>query len=315
MILVQRYVASIKNYLPGHLREDVGEEIQTLLEDKIEELESETVEPLDDASIMEIVKQHGHPMKVAAAYQRQQVLIGPELFPFYKQTLKYLALGLVIFNIVTGLISILAHDSFFNGLSLGGFGNFFDSFLYLAAWTTLIFYGIDRWSDNKDFFVNWNPNTLPELEKSWVPIPLFSTIIESIFTLIFCAAINGWLAIPFTVGYQKLVFGFSQEALDMVPILNVLLVYSLALNAINLVQPFWSRWKLLAHVVCDGLFCWLAFTLAMIKPLIIMPPEVAEAFSKVHFSVWPGFIILILILLWDIFKNLRRFLQFNQAQS
>lgn len=317
MSMIQRYVASIKNYLPNHLREDVGQEIQALLEDKVEELEEQTGKPADEAALSQILKDLGHPMKVASAYGEQQALIGRELFPFYKQTLKYLAIGLLIFYIATTLTGLLIqHDGgFFSRLDLGGFGDYFDTYLYLAAWATFIFYCVERWSEKKDYYGNWNPLSLPPVVRDNQSIPLFSTTVNIIFTLIFCAFVNGFLPIPLLSDNQGLDVVFTQEAVALTPVLNILIVIFLVLGCINLVKPYWTKWKLLAHILSDALFSGVLIMLLEMRPLFIVTPQNTELAAHLRRSVGITLAIILAFVVWDILKNLRLFLRFNKPES
>jgi hypothetical protein len=54
-----------------------------------------------------VIKQHGHPIVVAARYQRPQYLIGPTVFPFYWLILRIAAIGALIVRFVIEVVMAL----------------------------------------------------------------------------------------------------------------------------------------------------------------------------------------------------------------
>jgi hypothetical protein len=81
MTWVARYVSGVKRYLPRRTRNDIGDELRSILEDKIEEAEANRGRPLEEADVVSIIRRFGHPLEVAARYQNRGALINESLFP------------------------------------------------------------------------------------------------------------------------------------------------------------------------------------------------------------------------------------------
>ena len=93
MSLLDRYLASVRSALPEAQRDDIINELSENLRSQIEDQESSLGRPLTDAEVDAMLKQHGHPLIVAARYHQEQrslsfgrEIIGPVLFPFYSRS-------------------------------------------------------------------------------------------------------------------------------------------------------------------------------------------------------------------------------------
>ena len=89
---LDRYIESVKRYLPERSRDDIGDELRSVLEEKMDDAKEASGGTLEAADELRILKEFGHPLKVASSYQEQQVLISEPLFPIYKTVIKYLLL-------------------------------------------------------------------------------------------------------------------------------------------------------------------------------------------------------------------------------
>ena len=77
MDLLERYLQSIRTFLPRKAQDDILRELSENILSQMEEKEAELGRPLTEAEQEEVIKQHGHPIVVAARYGRRQYLIGP----------------------------------------------------------------------------------------------------------------------------------------------------------------------------------------------------------------------------------------------
>ena len=86
--LLDRYIHAVKTVLPPDKMDDIAAEIRANLESLIEDRAMETGRELRLEEVSAILKKHGHPKVVASRYGDRpgRVLIGPELFPFYRST-------------------------------------------------------------------------------------------------------------------------------------------------------------------------------------------------------------------------------------
>ena len=107
MDLLERYLQAVKPLLPRKAQDDILRELSENIRCQMEEKEADLGRPLTEAEQEEVIKQHGHPIVVAARYRRPQYLIGPTVFPFYWLTLRIAAVGALIIRFVVEMVMAL----------------------------------------------------------------------------------------------------------------------------------------------------------------------------------------------------------------
>ena len=111
MDLLERYLQAVKPLLPRKAQDDILRELSENIRCRMEEREADLGRPLTTAEHEEIIKEHGHPVVVAARYGRTQYLIGPAVFPFYWLILRIAAVGALIVRLVVEVvIALLSPD-------------------------------------------------------------------------------------------------------------------------------------------------------------------------------------------------------------
>jgi len=101
--LLDRYIHAVMMMLPPDRMQDIAAEVRSNLESKMEDRAAALGRELRPDEVSAILKQHGHPAKVAYQYREQpgRSLISPMLFPLYWFTLRaFLAVWLTIRLIV-----------------------------------------------------------------------------------------------------------------------------------------------------------------------------------------------------------------------
>src|SRR5512147_471563 len=106
MNLIDRYIAEVGKHLPRRNRMDIEAEIRSTLEDMLEE-RKQAQGPLEDAAVIELLREYGAPRKVAESYVGPRYLIGPRIYPFFERVTRIvfmvlIALGIV--GLVTGIV-------------------------------------------------------------------------------------------------------------------------------------------------------------------------------------------------------------------
>lgn len=306
---LNRYITAVKNYLPYNVRDDVGRELLSLLEDKVEAEEERKGRPLNEEEQLALLKQMGHPAKVASGYHKTQTLISEESFPFYKQTLKYVLLGVfVAYSILAALGMTATPDFKFTREINRVLPGIFNAGVYAFAIVTLIFYAADRVFKQRDFFSNWEPRKLPKAEKAWVPIPLHSTIPGVIFTVLFLAFINGLLS-SVGAGSDRNGPAFSESIMNMLPYINVILLCSIALQAYNLFQPYWTAIKLIANGLLGVASCAVIIAMLGFDSIIVVhgpSPESASFFLHLQTIIRTVLGIVLLVALYETLRDIYR---------
>ncbi|HYP40133.1 MAG TPA: hypothetical protein VEX13_07205, partial [Chloroflexia bacterium] len=100
MELLDKYLQSVRSYLPREQRDDIIKELSDNILSQMEDKESQLGRPLTASEQEAIINQHGAPLTVVGRYQFDtrsvafgRQLIGPVLYPFYIRVLS-ITLGL-----------------------------------------------------------------------------------------------------------------------------------------------------------------------------------------------------------------------------
>ena len=83
MNLIDKYIAEVGKHLPRKNRTDIEAEIRSTLEDMLDERKQADSRP-EEELVMELLKEYGAPVEVAAKYKPHPYLIGPRLFPLFE---------------------------------------------------------------------------------------------------------------------------------------------------------------------------------------------------------------------------------------
>ncbi|MCJ7549292.1 MAG: hypothetical protein MUQ30_06395 [Anaerolineae bacterium] len=174
MELLERYVQQVGRFLPGRDRDDIQNELRSLLLDKLEDRVADSAladaeladASADDASaddVVALLEEMGSPRQVAASYSGERYLVGPALYPMLLQVLR---IGLVVYVIVhVVLLVFVAADMSLVRLfeaaldSLGSILGFFGA--------TVLVFAILEWQDVKinPIEPEWDPRSLPAADR------------------------------------------------------------------------------------------------------------------------------------------------------
>ncbi|HEY3455085.1 MAG TPA: hypothetical protein VGK64_10820, partial [Bryobacteraceae bacterium] len=191
---MERYLQAVKPLLPRKAQDDILRELSENIRCRMDEREADLGRPLSAAEQEEIIKEHGHPVVVAARYGRTQYLIGPAVFPFYWLILRIAAVGALIVRLVVEVVMALLSPDPAHAILPALFA--VPSVLIpVFFWVTAVFAVFELCSSF--FTVNW--------KKSWSPrsLPVVGTHspavsrTESVAQIIFgTAAVIWWQAVP-----------------------------------------------------------------------------------------------------------------------
>ena len=182
MDLIDRYLVAVRRQLPAALQDDIIEELGDSLRSEAEEHERTTGHALTADEQAAMLKKRGHPWLMASRYLPQQQLIGPALFPYYRQALKivvfWVVLPIVLFG---GAINAIysADSSVVWGRVLGSAWN---GAIYSVGIVTIIFAILDHERLRITVLDNWNPVNLPE-PRPGRAIPRSETVMGLVFAL------------------------------------------------------------------------------------------------------------------------------------
>ena len=201
MELLDRYLEAVRKHLPWQRQDDIIAELRANLESQLEEKEEALGRPLTPVEAEAWLKQLGSPIQVAAGYQPQQYLIGPNIFPTYRYVLKLAcSWATIIYSILTVVQLFVAQSPSNNAL--------LDAALHLpwvlfmaAAWVTIIFAAME-FAVMRGYVKlpamcapspHWTPGNLPPLGHDAAsgkkPPSYAKAVAEVVFGILFL----GWL--------------------------------------------------------------------------------------------------------------------------
>ena len=265
MELLERYLQAVRKYLPTRRQDDILAELRANMESQIEDRESELGRPLTQGEFDDFLRKMGHPMVVASRYQPQQYLIGPTLFPLYMYVLRIALLwAFIICMVITAVVTPLTAPG-----AQAVFESLFRTpgiLLQVAAWITLVFGIIDFVRTRRPDLCpsipgitqNWNPSSLPPLEKvtgNSKPRSYAQAIAEIVLQALFL----GWLLLiprhpyllmgPGAVYLKATPFQLSPVWWTFFGALIVLGVLQIVWKCIDLARDAWQRPSRIQHVV------------------------------------------------------------------
>jgi hypothetical protein len=88
--LIDTYVSEVGRRLSRKSRADIEAEIRSFLQDMLDERSQKTGKPVDEETLLEVLKAYGSPEKVAGTYLGDRYLIGPRLYPTFILVLRIL---------------------------------------------------------------------------------------------------------------------------------------------------------------------------------------------------------------------------------
>lgn len=258
--LIERYVHEVGQKLPRSSRADIEMELRSLLYDTIEERAADSGKAPNAKMTADMLRELGKPDAMAAQYRPEQSLIGPQLFPIYKQVL---TIVLVIVSVVhvAGLVFMLlrGETAVFGQSAWNWFTGYFQTAVLNAGIVTLIFAAVDRAQ-----IINWQKQSEPEPE--WDPLSLppvndpdrinrfelgFGMLWTAAFLILFNFYPESVGIITFS-GEETSVFPLlAAEFMVHVPWLTLVWTVELIVKSMVLIQGRWTvatRWLELAQV-------------------------------------------------------------------
>jgi len=274
MELLDRYLQAVRFWLPRAQQEDIIAELGDDLRSQIEERESSRGRPLNEDEMVALLKQSGHPLWVAGRYQKQQVLIGPVLFPLYSFVLKIVALGylgpwLLVWIVLT--VFAPSHRAVNPALTLvGGWASFWINVFVVFGIVTLLFAVLERFQSAVSALQRWDPRKLPRMSLRKERVSRVESVFGLAFSILF---IIWWLSLS---RYGHVIFGpiagffFLNPALRAwyLPVLAPACIVMLQ-QCVNLVRPQWLWLRAAALLLSDSVALFIFISVAKIHPYLI----------------------------------------------
>lgn len=252
--LIERYVYAVTKRLPAKNRQDVSQELESLIDDMLTERCGERAPT--DKDIRVILTELGTPNELYAKYDEDadKSLIGQPYYSTYKFVIKIVlisvAVGLTVANLI---LQIMEPKSGFEAVAQWG-AQVYDSLLAAFAIVTLLFAVFSRKGINLD--EGFNLNSLPAVPKKTQEIPVW----ESVWGIVLCVV---FVAVMLMVPQVFCAITTNGEVTSMVPIFDTqvlrggwyLIVAFGALGIIrevvNLMERRYNKKVMLTSVVTD----------------------------------------------------------------
>lgn len=268
MDLIDRYMDAVAQALPESRRDEITRELRANILDKLEAIaEGQGREPTD-AEVSAMLKELGHPQKVAGSFLTGQQLVSADLFPLYKQALHY---GLILVFILA-LIQFAAHFLSNGNLAIANFlYEMFGKALIMFAAVTGVFYLLSNPAGGKPYFDPyqcWAPEKLPPAARKWQRISACQQSVDFAADLFFLLLLNYALWMP-SAKQSDLVARFTPAVEQWIPWLSLVLIISLVFGLWNLVHRYWTIPKLIIDVLINLVSALILLTLSRLPQIVI----------------------------------------------
>lgn len=215
--IIARYVYAVIKDLPANSRNDIEEELKTLIYDMLEERVGDREPAKKDIEL--VLKELGHPRELSEKYMdHKKYLIGPQYFHLYIMVLKIVVfavvLGMTIASIVEGFTANQGNPWNYFVHWIGGLVSGISS---ACVWVTFIFAFIEYRGIKLDEITgDWIINELPEVPSKKASIPKGVPISGIIFTI--------FVAILFTFAPQLMGVIRIGEITTTIPVFNLVVL-------------------------------------------------------------------------------------------
>lgn len=252
MDLIDRYLVAVRRHLPRPLQKDIVEELAGNLRSEAEEAEQRLGRALTADDQSALLKKHGHPWVVASRYLPQQYLVGPALYPYYRQAL-VIVLFWVVLPISLGggaLAAIYSPDS--TRVWARVLGAAWTGSLYSIGIITIVFTVLESQRVRITTLDKWDPSWLPEPHEGRA-VPRSETLIGLIFTTTLLLWWTDLLRAPQLIDYGGEPVRFVADPIWAAVFLPVLisLLLSVAASFVDLVRPWRTTFFSMLRIAID----------------------------------------------------------------
>lgn len=261
MKLIDLYLEEVSHHLTIKNREDILQEIRSTLMDMLEDRYPVSEQGPDQESVMEVLREFGHPRKVARQYTQHNYLIGPQIFPVYLMVLKIvliIAAALNILGVIVALISQLSLGSTPLDAIAGVVSGLFNALFTAFGIVTLSFAGVERTTPEEwkvKVEQDWNPEDLLK-QRSQERVKPAEIAIEITLSLVFIVILNffldrigiyslgetGWISAPI----------LNENFQRYIPWLTAAAVLDIGLNLYLIRQGVWDKLAAIIKILINA---------------------------------------------------------------
>lgn len=280
MKLIERYVEEVGTYLPDRIRADVVEELQSNLEEGLEQRSASGEWSSTEEAEIALLEEFGAPHLLAESYMPgPRILFGPRLYPAFIRTMK-IALSILAGVLALGLVVDFTRMSSSTELwvSVGNsIQNLAVGALFVLGVVVAIFAAIERTGDESTVADEpWHPSDLEDevdphrISKGEVVVGIVFLVFGLVVLNLFPEKVAVWTYLDEHTGTVDIL---SRAFWSQLWLLNICLSLDLVLSFVLLRKGRWTIPLLWARVAITLLFVvWFA-RLSSGPPIFELDPE------------------------------------------
>ena len=278
MELVKSYLNEVGRFLPQEQREDILSDLRGAIEDEIAGSAEAAGRPATIQDEQEVLQRFGHPLKVAARYQDQKYLIGPELYPAWWQTLKTVGIFALAIQVIVTLIMGVTGDTQIGPLGL--LYRAWELLIWVSAIITLIFIAIEYSGKRLRWYDNWRPQALAGGSVSIINRgDIITNLVSEGFFLLWwndVVVLQNW--IPGLAEHFQLSLSSVWEPWFWP--LNLIFAICFVLHLLVLIKGVWQKQTLILELLTGIALMGIAAVLLLSGDLVVLSGDIAVATSK-----------------------------------
>lgn len=299
MKLIERYIYAVTEHLPKEIRDDVGKELRTNIEDMLPENYTES-------EMFQVLEGLGNPWQLANEYNpKKRYLIGPGYYDKYIMVLK-LVVGICVTVFAGIAILVWATEKPFDGSIISHMVKLFtdlivtviEGVLQAVIWVTIVFIILERSGAESGWLTpyhrKWTPDDLPELPvQDNKKISRIEIVFSMFCTILFTAVVYFQpkliaIYIKGEDGSFRITPFFDTERLQSyLVIIFLLAIVQLGIFVWKLLAGRWNLPLAIANTVDNALVC--VLLIVMINDNSLLNAEffaAIEKLTKTPVSLW-----------------------------
>lgn len=298
--LIERYLYDVVRRLPEKQKKDIEEELRTLIEDMVEE--RQTDELSYDKDIESVLEELGEPAKLAAKYRGEDShLIGEAYYPLYCQILKIVLLCVGVGMAVSAVVSffVAADVNSMDGVirsvqdGLMNLAMIPSALIQAFGWVTFAFFIMERnqvkLQGNKE---PWKVSKLPDIPSKKAVIAKSDSILGIVFGSLFAVwfiyapeYMGAW--IKSTSGEMVAISIFNMANWNRIlPLFLIIFGLGIIDDLVKLIIGKYNRTVMWVTVICNIIS--IGLTVYLFKGLVLWNPYFLNKLMSVTGEKIPG---------------------------
>jgi hypothetical protein len=186
--LIQRYIYAVTSKVPHAQRQDIAQELQSLIDDMVRDRAEE------DNPAASVLYELGNPSKLADTYRGYaRYLIGPRWYDLYILVLKIVLFAVSLAMVIATSIGYLVNSG---SADLSSFlqipAAVVSAMVQAAVWVTVTFFILERVNQKrgKEDEDDWKLDDLPEVPDRSSVIPRSEPLVSLVFLVLFAVIVS-----------------------------------------------------------------------------------------------------------------------------